>query len=203
MADATNTNPDDANLLGKVLTLGKEVLRTLNPDWKAPDLIHPGAKIYVDAVDMLDHIKPGDQIAVLSSAEYWHHGIYVGKQVIEGAKIRAVVDAWGSNKEASTISVRSYQKFTSGAKGYAKIEYKEEEALSHKECLKTALGLVEAARNAGFEYNALRNNCDHVATGCRTGRYDTGYETAHAHVTSILGEVQIAPPPIHRRGFKW
>ena len=187
--------------LGMILSMGTKVLSALVPDWTPPNLKHPCAKPFNNAVHMRDDplhkIVKGDQIMVLLPDGYFHHGIYVGKQHVAGGKQPAVVDFWGADKERASIGVRSYDDFTQGAVGFAKAAYPEGAALDVGESARAALAWAARTDGEFGGYNAALNNCEVFATLCRCGRYAA--ET-HSALDLLLALLPTVVPC--RRGFK-
>ena len=197
MAETPNHNP-----LALILSEGVRITKSLLPDWTPPDLDHPGQRVYEDQFALFEDIVPGDQIMVQDAPGYWHHAVFVGPQTVGGRQVKAVVDAWGVDKEQSTISIRPLSAFTVGGVRFAKAKYDAALALPLSLSVALALSLVKWADENKFVYNAWTCNCDHVATFCCTGRCGTvlmDHEALGVQLRRI-----IARPPSRPlvRGFK-
>ena len=167
------------------------------PDWDSPCMLIadiPTAQVFEESAVLLAKSVVGDQIAVQSSAGYWHHGIYLGLQKKDSVESVWIVDVWNQKKETketSTISVRKYKDFIRDGVAFAIIDYGNEakcnnRARKKKDSAKLAIATMIEANKRGFEYNAVFNNCDasHFATACRTYRWDAF--TLHKDVTFAL-----------------
>jgi hypothetical protein len=65
--------------------------------------------------------------------------------------------------------------------------------------VKVALALVEIAKEQGFVYNAVKSNCEHMATFCRILRCD---DDALCTLNNQLESLHIKPLPQSPSGFK-
>ena len=104
------------------------------------------------------------------STGYWHHGIYVGKQIIEGYKkeLDTVVDFWGEGgKETCDIAMRPYINFATGAAGWAKASYTPGAALDQSLSAKFAIAYIDYVKEHPITYSLLLRNCEVFATMCR------------------------------------
>jgi hypothetical protein len=164
---ATAASPPAPRELDLLLATGIQVLTRLVPGWQPPLLKHPYAVAYDSAQDLQGDIVPGDQIMVMAPSGYYHHGIYVGKQQVEGTVRPAVVDFWGESKEGATIGVRSLTAFVSGAAGFAKADYPPGAALEHELSARLALAWADANKVKPANYNIALRNCEVFATICR------------------------------------
>lgn len=158
----------DTNPLGFILTEGTKFVQELLPGWAPPDICHPYLREY-NLLELFAHIRAGDQIMVQAISGHWHHGLFVGEQLVRGKRLQAVVDVWGPNQEPSTISIRSYETFMANGHGFGKAKYPQGEALPHEDSKKLALMLAETATRHKLSYNAATQNCEHVVTLCRIG----------------------------------
>lgn len=185
--------------LDMLLTGGIEMLTRLVPDWQPPVLAHPYAKPYNSPVHLLDNIVPGDQVMVKATSGYYHHGIFVGKQNVEGEYRSAVVDFWGDDKEDAAIGVRSLDDFVCGAAGLAKADYPHGSALEHELSARVALAWVESEKTKRTIYNVALKNCEVFATICRCGRCAGA---CHGALQQLLVDLPAMAPAPFRRGFK-
>lgn len=185
-----------------VLTGGIELLKLLVPDWEPPVLEHPNAVQYKSLVQLLYDIVPGDQVMVKAVSGYYHHGIFVGKQNVEGTSGPAVVDFWGGfllDKEDAAIGVRTLDDFGAGATGFAKADYPQGAALEHEQSVIVAMKWVEREQMKRTIYNVALKNCEVFATICRCGRYAEDGHDALVH--KLMDLPAMAPAPF-RKGFK-
>ena len=184
----------DADPLESLIAIGVKIVEELLPNWDV-DLKHPYAKVYMSRDMLLTGIKAGDQIMVKTKAGYWHHGIYIGAE----RKEHMVVDAWGLDKERSTISVRTYSDFVCGAVGFAKAKYPSGTAVDRHASKEQALQSVKWAEENNFVYDAFENNCEHFATMCRCKWYVyTTYDALESHL-ALVPDLPIQSP--HKREF--
>ena len=200
MAETPAVQPGP-EVLDILLTAGIRMLTCMVPGWEPPKLDHPHAESYMDALALLDDIEPGDQVMVMATSGYFHHGVYVGKQDVAGKFRHAVVDFWGlGSKECATIGVRSFHDFVHGAAGFAKAHYPPGAALPHQLSARLALAWVDAEKANPTIYNIALENCEVFATICRCLRCATA---CHSALTQQLAHMPAAPPPaLHRRGLK-
>ena len=184
-----------------LLSTGIEVLTRLVPGWEPPKLAHPHAVAYDSAVDLMlmGDIVPGDQVMVMAPSGYYHHGIFVGKQRVDGIDRPAVVDFWGLSKEHATIGVRSLTDFVRGAAGFAKADYPQGAAFEHELSASVALAWVESEKTKRTIYNVALQNCEVFATICRCGRCAGA---CHGALTQQLADLPAMAPSPFRRGFK-
>ena len=185
--------------LDMLLTGGIEVLTRLVPGWEPPVLEHPYAVPYDNTVDLMDGIVPGDQMMVKTSSGYYHHGIFVGKQIVAGTYRSAVVDFWGEDKDGAAIGMRSFSDFVGGAAGFAKAGYPQGAALEHELSARMALAWADAEKAKRTIYNIALKNCEVFATICRCGRYAGD---CHRALTQRLVDLPTVVPAPFRRGFK-
>ncbi len=198
MADTPAEQPGP-QVLDTLLSTGIRVITCMVPDWEPPRLDHPHAEKYMSPVGLLDDIEPGDQVMVMATSGYFHHGIYVGKQDVAGRSRHAVVDFWGLTKEQATIGVRSFDDFVRGAAGFAKANYPQGAALPHHLSARLALAWVDAEKANPTPYNIALKNCEVFATICRCMRCATA---CHSDLTQQLARMSFTPPAPYRRGFK-
>ena len=121
--------------------------------------------------------NPGDHIArpIIKDGPVspWHHGIYAGHD----GKDHLVIHMQGDDKASATIRQDTMENFAQDATHIAIVEYQEDNEDHRKATLDRAReALEEKAHEAlknppGEFYDLLRNNCEHFATYCRTGRY--------------------------------
>jgi hypothetical protein len=200
MQMADNMHPGHAvpNESRVLLKTGIKVLMLLVPGWKAPKLAHPHAKAYDDEFQLLEDIKPGDQVMVRTSAGYYHHGIYVGKQQMADSVRHAVVDFWGSSKEDATIAVRPLDAFVRGATGFAKADYPPGGALEHELTVRLALAWAERDKTRPTLYNVALKNCEVFATICRCMRCGPACHCALRQQLALM----VVRPSSSSMGFK-
>ena len=200
MADAMRPDGAPQRALDLILSTCIAVISRLVPDWQPPNLEHPFAKRYADALEMRDDIVPGDQIMVMAPSGYWHHGIYVGEQRVDGSLVAAVVDFWGegADKERCRIAVRRYSKFAAGAAGCAKAAYPPGAALEQSVSAQLAVAFAEhvsAQENNPIQYDLVLRNCEVFATICRCLRWAA---SCHAALCETV-ETVAAPMPARKR----
>jgi hypothetical protein len=150
---------------------------------------------------MLDDIVAGDQIMVMSQSGYWHHGIYVGKQLFDGKHMDAVVDFWGegADKDSCKVSMRKYSKFASNAAGWAKAAYPPAAALEPSVSAQLAIAFAEHVKKHPITYHLVLRNCEVFATVCRCIRWASCCHIALCNGLAVAPTLQMAP---HRRTFK-
>lgn len=114
-------------------------------------------------------INRGDHIArpIIKNGPVspWHHGIYAGHD----GKDHLVIHVQGDDKASATIRQDTMENFAQDATHIAIVEYREDNEDHRNATFERA---HEALKNPPGElYDLLRNNCEHFATYCRTGRY--------------------------------
>jgi hypothetical protein len=80
--------------LGNVYGIMTSFLEGNVPDWDSPCMLIPTAQVFEESAVLLAKSVVGDQIAVQSSAGYWHHGIYLGLQKKDSVESVWIVDVW-------------------------------------------------------------------------------------------------------------
>ena len=194
--------------LAELFRAGVHFTKSLQPDWQPQALLPPSARTFDDGYELLLAIVPGDHIAV-SGGNYWHHGIYVGKQEATG-RAMVVEVLWGNSKDESRVTWRPFQRFVEGGTRFALIEYPERAALSHAHSLALALHLVGGLRPPTTPRTTpsqlSRGGCrgvmppygEHFASVCRSLMCEQGPAVA-ARLDALPAHEQARPT---KRGFK-
>jgi len=105
---------------------------------------------------------------VFGMGMYTHHGIYVGKGLVVhfGGPVKP--------KSTATVSMVSFYEFLDG-ETVVKVRRYRRSTLSAEETCNIARGIFEDYKEGkGDVYNLLRNNCEHLATFCKTKVRESG-----------------------------
>lgn len=123
-------------------------------------------KCYIQNSVSFRSLRPGDHLAVLGDmqgVEYYHHGIFISAE--EG-----IVDFGGESKRDATVRCIDLLQFTDfGKRQLVRIIYPKGKCLPPEVVVENAKKLL---RNPQWlrAYDMIKNNCEHFATKCKTGK---------------------------------
>ncbi|KAH3736749.1 hypothetical protein DPMN_043322 [Dreissena polymorpha] len=116
-----------------------------------------------EEITQLRRLQVGDHIATpgkIEGVKYFHHGIYLGFS-------KGVADFGGENILDAKTRVVDVMEFMNGR--LFRINYPSAHCLPPEETVSKALDLVDNPSNWNG-YDVVRNNCEHFATFCKTGK---------------------------------
>lgn len=94
--------------------------------------------------------------------KYYHHGIFISHE--EG-----IIDFGGANKQDAKVRKVDLLEFTGyGRRRLVRIIYPENQCLPPELVVNNAKELLQNPSRWG-PYDAIKNNCEHFATKCKTG----------------------------------
>jgi hypothetical protein len=112
---------------------------------------------------MATQIKHGDHL-VVQREWYTHHAIYMGK----GRVVHFAPDPQGRVKKSVRRS--SFKEFLNNSESVSVRQYKKA-TLAAEETCNLAREIAKRSQEGDFsEYDLAENNCEHLATYCKTGK---------------------------------
>ena len=150
----------------------------------------PRSARLVDIAEVATELSPGDQILIRTagSNEVFHHGIFVGRNL--------VVDFWGphdADKQDAKIRLRTLGEFMAvpGRPELAVMCWDGDKPELRELSAALALGLHRELQDCSGLYQLLGRNCDHFATWCRTLRWGS------AELSRIAAQVDMMTQAMH------